>query len=54
VEKIKNSNSVIAVCKYSDLSISVVISMGNIFGCQFHPEKSADDGLAVLKNFCEI
>ena len=50
----KNSNSVIAVCKYSDISIPAVISMGNIFGCQFHPEKSADNGLAVLKNFCEI
>ena len=51
---IKNSDSVIAVCKYSDLSIPAVISMGNIFGCQFHPEKSADNGLAILKNFCEI
>ncbi len=51
---IKSSDSVIAVCKYSDLSIPAVISMGNIFGCQFHPEKSADNGLAILKNFCEI
>ena len=50
----KNSNSVIAVSKYSGISIPAVISMGNIFGCQFHPEKSADNGLAVLKNFCEI
>ena len=50
----KNSESNIAVCKYSDISIPAVISKGNIFGCQFHPEKSADNGLAVLRNFCEI
>ena len=50
----KNSDSNIAVCEYSGISIPAVISKGNIFGCQFHPEKSSDNGLAVLKNFCEI
>jgi glutamine amidotransferase len=50
----KNSDSTIAVCNYSGITISAVISSGNIFGCQFHPEKSADNGLAVLKNFCEV
>ena len=50
----KNHDSTIAVCDYSDISIPAVVAAGNIFGCQFHPEKSADNGLAVLKNFCEI
>ena len=50
----KNSDSNIAVCNYSDISIPAVISKGNIFGCQFHPEKSSDNGLVILKNFCEI
>ena len=50
----KDYDSTIAVCNYSDISIPAVIATGNVFGCQFHPEKSADDGLAVLKNFCEI
>ena len=50
----KNSDSTIAVCNYSGISIPAVVSIGNVFGCQFHPEKSADNGLAVLKNFCEI
>ena len=50
----KNPNSTIAVCKYYDISISAVVSTGNIFGCQFHPEKSGKNGLAILKNFCEI
>jgi imidazole glycerol-phosphate synthase subunit HisH len=52
--KTKNTDSTVAVCNYSDISIPAVITSGNIFGCQFHPEKSADNGLTVLKNFCEI
>ena len=50
----KNPNSTIAVCNYSGISIPAIVSVGNIFGCQFHPEKSADNGLTILKNFCEI
>ena len=50
----KNPNSTIAICNYSGISIPAVVSFNNIFGCQFHPEKSADDGLDGLKNFCEV
>ena len=50
----KNSSSTVAVCNYSGISIPAVVTVNNIFGCQFHPEKSADSGLSVLKNFCEI
>ena len=50
----KNPNSTIAVCNYSGISIPAIVSVGNIFGTQFHPEKSADNGLTILKNFCEI
>ena len=50
----KNPNSTIAACNYLGISIPAVVSINNVFGCQFHPEKSADNGLAVLKNFCEI
>ena len=50
----KNSDSTIAVCNYSGISIPAVVSVDNVFGCQFHPEKSANNGLAFLKNFCEI
>ena len=47
----KNPNLTVAVCDYSGIKIPAVISVNNIFGCQFHPEKSAEDGLNVLKNF---
>lgn len=33
------------------LNISASIEKENIFGCQFHPEKSDNDGLTVLRNF---
>ena len=41
---------------YTDYGIQVTgaVEKGNIYGCQFHPEKSAADGLQVLKNFVKI
>ena len=50
----KNPNSTIAICDYSGISIPAVVSINNVFGCQFHPEKSGENGLSILKNFCEI
>ena len=50
----KKADSTIAVCEYSGVTIPAVVSNNHIFGCQFHPEKSAKDGLSILKNFCEI
>ncbi len=34
--------------------IHAAVESGNIFACQFHPEKSGDVGLAILKNFVSL
>ena len=34
--------------------IHASVEQGNLFGCQFHPEKSSETGLAILKNFVEL
>mgnify|MGYP001589766709 FL=1 len=34
--------------------IPAIVSKGNIFGMQFHPEKSGDFGMKLLKNFAEV
>ena len=45
--------STIATAEYS-VPLTAAVAKGNIYGCQFHPEKSGDTGLKILKAFCEI
>lgn len=42
-----------AVTDYGGL-LTASVEKGNVFGCQFHPEKSGDVGLNILKAFVEI
>ena len=42
-----------AISEYG-LIFDAAVERGNIFGCQFHPEKSGAAWLAILKNFIEI
>ena len=34
--------------------IHASVEQGNVFACQFHPEKSSEAGLAILRNFLQI
>lgn len=45
--------SVVATAEYG-IPVTAAVGKGNIFGCQFHPEKSGETGLKILKAFCEI
>ena len=47
-------NSVIKATASYGIEVPAVIQSGNIFACQFHPEKSGEEGLKILKNFCEM
>ncbi len=44
--------SLIASSEYG-IDITAAVAKDNIFGCQFHPEKSGETGLKILKAFCE-
>ena len=42
-----------AISEYG-VQFTAAVEQENVFGVQFHPEKSGEAGLAILKNFCEI
>ena len=45
--------SLLAVSEYSK-DITAIVGKDNIVGCQFHPEKSGEVGLNILRAFCEM
>lgn len=46
------ADSVIATAEYGR-ELTAAVEKGNVMGCQFHPEKSGQAGLAILRAFCE-
>jgi imidazole glycerol-phosphate synthase subunit HisH len=46
-------HGITGTCEYGS-KIVAIIELDNIFGTQFHPEKSQNAGLKILKNFCEL
>lgn len=51
--KAADENIVTATTEYG-VRIHASVEQGNIFACQFHPEKSSETGMKILKNFVEI
>ncbi|MCR9191344.1 MAG: imidazole glycerol phosphate synthase subunit HisH [Gammaproteobacteria bacterium] len=49
---LQRSEFTVARCQYKQ-EISAIVQKGQVYGMQFHPEKSADTGLQLLKNFLE-
>lgn len=44
---------VIATTDYG-VEMTAAVQNDNVYGCQFHPEKSSEVGLSILKAFCEL
>lgn len=49
----ENADDAIAMTEYG-LRFSSAVEQGNIYGVQFHPEKSQKTGLRIMKNFVEL
>jgi len=51
---VKNNRHCVAETSYGQNTFSSVVQSGNIIGCQFHPERSGPEGLALLRNFISL
>ena len=47
-------NHRIANCLYGGIAVPATIGRDNIYGCQFHPEKSGEVGLKILRKFLTL
>ena len=48
-----DENDLAAVTDYGT-RVPAMVARENLFGCQFHPEKSGEVGLAMLRNFVKL
>ena len=46
--------AIVAASTQYGVSIHASVERDNVFACQFHPEKSGEIGLRILKNFIEL
>lgn len=44
----------LADCDHEGLAVSAAVQKGHICGCQFHPEKSGDVGLSIVRKFLDL
>ena len=49
---VRCEDSLLASTEYG-ANLTACVGMDNVYGCQFHPEKSGETGLRMLKAFCE-
>jgi imidazole glycerol phosphate synthase glutamine amidotransferase subunit len=50
----ENDRIIAAVTTYGDDTFAAAIELPSLFACQFHPEKSQDAGIRLIRNFLEI
>ncbi|MCR5799776.1 MAG: imidazole glycerol phosphate synthase subunit HisH [Lachnospiraceae bacterium] len=51
--KAEDERDVVATCEYG-VKVHATVEHGNLFACQFHPEKSSDVGMKILTNFINL
>ncbi len=49
-----NENSRISDTEYNGCRISAIVRSESVYGCQFHPEKSGEVGLQMIRNFISL
>ena len=49
-----NSHETLATVTYGNVEFPATIGRGNIYGCQFHPEKSSEGGIQIVKNYIDM
>lgn len=49
-----NKDSILAEAAYAGIKFCATVKKDNIYGCQFHPEKSAKLGLRIIENFFNL
>ena len=50
---LKAEEDIVAATTEYGVTVHAAVEKGNVFACQFHPEKSSAVGLKILKNFVE-
>ncbi|WP_033068656.1 imidazole glycerol phosphate synthase subunit HisH [Thalassospira australica] len=51
---VKDENDVLATCSYNGVELCAAVRRGNLYGLQFHPEKSGSVGLKIISNFISL
>jgi imidazole glycerol-phosphate synthase subunit HisH len=50
----KDNDNILSTTEYSGHNFCSSVKKGNIYGCQFHPEKSGKIGLKIIRNFIRM